>query len=411
MVLVTGGAVIGVVVPALRGEVGGPSTGNSMTSVIPGTTNLSALGYAVSAGVSGGTNGASPTTTVLGTVTETSTATTFATTTTSGPGSNQGVSPSTSPTQANSGRDIEFFSNLTLNVSSPSASLQKAGVIASAVGGYVASSTYTESFATVTVRVPAQNYETALSQLEALGSVVSASSSSNDVTVQYTDLNATLQSLLTEQTSLIKLLSQANSVNATLDIESVLQKTDTQINSVESSILDTAQLIDYATIGIVFQTPVPVTSVPLVVKLSATPLRGMSPLSVTFNALVSGGVQPYIVNFNFGDGTSAEGQQLIHQFTQAGSYNVTVSATDQSGNVSLAWIMVHVTSPPVSSGLAAFGGYVWTLFAGVVEGIIEVAAIVLPIFAVLYVGVLPAYRRFSKSDESDGSAEAAEKEA
>jgi hypothetical protein len=296
-------------------------------------------------------------------------------------------------------------------VSSPSQSLQKAGEIASTVGGYVASSTYTESFATVTVRVPAQNYQTALSQLEGLGSLVSASSSSNDVTVQYSDLNATLQSLLTEQTSLLKLLSQANSVNATLDIESVLQKTDAQINSVESSILDTAQLIDYATIGIVFQTPVPVTSVPLVVKLSATPLTGMSPLSVTFNALVSGGVQPYIVNFNFGDGTSAEGQQLIHQFTQAGRYNVTVSATDQSGNVTLAWLMVHVTSPPVASGLAAFGGYVWTLFAGVVEGIIEVAAIVLPIFAVLYVGVLPAYRRFSRSDDGAGSAEAAQKEA
>ena len=117
---------------------------------------------------------------------------------------------------------------------------------------------------------------------------------------------------------------------------------------------------------------------------------------MTFNAVVSGGAQPVYVNFNFGDGTSSQGQQLIHQFTQPGKYNVTVSATDQSGNVSLAWIIVQVNTPPASSGLSAFGGYVWGLFQGSVEGIVKVAAIMLPIFAVLYVAVLPAYRRLSK---------------
>ncbi|MDA4114841.1 MAG: PKD domain-containing protein, partial [Thaumarchaeota archaeon] len=133
------------------------------------------------------------------------------------------------------------------------------------------------------------------------------------------------------------------------------------------------------------------------------------PLSVTFNALVSGGVQPYIVNYNFGDGTAAQGQQLIHEFTQAGRYNVTVSTTDQSGNVSLAWIVIQVTSPPLTSGFVAFGGYVWSLFTGVVEGIIEVAAVVVPIFAVVYLGVLPAYRKVSRSRGSDQAASATAK--
>ena len=88
----------------------------------------------------------------------------------------------------------------------------------------------------------------------------------------------------------------------------------------------------------------------------------------------------------------------------AGPYNVTVSATDQSGNVSLAWIVIDVTSPPVTSGFAAFGGYVWSLFADVVEGIVEVAVVVVPIFVVVYLGVLPAYRRISKGRGS-GQAE------
>ncbi len=407
VVLVAGGAVVGVVIPALRGEVGRFSPAGSDGSSVSATTDL--LGSVSPEGDSFGVAGAGatatvspPSTTVLQTTAVvTSTATTYAVVTSTATGSDQGSTYTASPGQASSGQDIEFFSNLTLNVSQPSSSLQKASEIAASLGGYVAYSTYSESVATVTVRVPAQNFQDALGQLESLGTVISASSSSNDVTVQYADLNATLQSLLTEQTSLLKLLDQSNSVNATLNIESVLQKTDAQINSVESSILETSRLIDYATIAIDFQTSVPRTSLPLLAKLSAVPLTGMSPLSVTFNALVSGGVQPYIVNFNFGDGTSAQGQQLIHQFAQPGRYNVTVSATDQSANVSLAWIVVTVTSPPAASGFAAFGGYVWSLFAGVVEGIVEVAAVVLPVFGVLYVAVVPAYRRMSKSKGSD----------
>jgi PKD repeat protein len=402
LLLVSGGAVVGILIPVMRGQVGGLTAGPAQTEppstqLVNGIEGLVGFGYTVS-GAQASSGGASPSTTVLGTtVTTTEIASSTATSTSTV--ANEGAPAGNSSNPGASGSDIEFFSNLTLNVTQPSQSLQKAGEIASSLGGYVEQSDYGQSLATITVRVPGQNYEEALGQLEALGSVVSATSSSDNVAVQYADLNATLQSLVTEQDSLLKLLGTANTVNATLDIESVLQKTDAQINSVESSILETGQLIDYATIGVDFQTSVVHASTPLAIRLSATPLKGLSPLSVTFNAVVSGGVQPYIVNYNFGDGTASQGQQLIHQFTTPGTYNVTVSATDQSGNVSLAWIIVQVTAPPASSGLAAFAGYVWGLFAGVVEGIVEVAAIVLPIFAVLYVAVLPAYRRLSKPKE------------
>ena len=216
--------------------------------------------------------------------------------------------------------------------------------------------------------------------------------------------------LLTEQTSLLKLLNQSSSVNSTIQIESILQQTDAQINDVESQILQTAQLVDYATVTVTFETatkaPAPL---PLVMKLSATPRSGLSPLSVTFDAVVTGGVGPYLVNYNFGDGTSSQGQQLIHTFVQAGSYNVTVTATDQTGNVTLASIIITVTSPPSPSGLQNFGGTVFGLLSSVVEGIVEVAVVVLPIFFVAYLAVVPAYRRFSKTRTNDPSADEGEK--
>jgi hypothetical protein len=316
-------------------------------------------------------------------------------------------SSSTNPlygTGANSsGHSIEFFGNIAIDVKDPSASLQQVSAVAAGLGGYVAATSYDSSengSASITLMVPAQNFQAAMAQLQGLGTVVNIQSSSNDVTVQYADLNATLSSLLTEQDSLLKLLNQSASINSTIQIESILQQTDAQINSVESQILQTAQLVNYATISVTLETAAkPSIPAPLAMKLSATPRTGLSPLSVTFDAIVKGGVGPYVVNYNFGDGTSSEGQQLIHQFTQAGTYNVTVSATDQTGNVTLASLIVKVTAPPATSELSTFAGSVWALFSGVVEGIIEVAVVVIPIGLVAYAAGVPAWRRYSKAKE------------
>jgi hypothetical protein len=300
------------------------------------------------------------------------------------------------PRQAANGRFIEFFSNVTLRVSSPASALDGASAIAYSLGGYVAYSTLMNTTASAVLRIPFQNYQGALSQVESLGTVLAAGSTSNDVTVKYTDLNATLLSLTTEQASLLKLLNQSTDINSTLRIESILQQVNVQVNEVQSEILQTQRLISYGTISISLEKVAPpaMPSKPLTLKLTATPKSGESPLSVTFNAIVGGGATPYIVNYNFGDGSSTQGQTLIHTFGQPGEYNVTVTATDSAGNVSETWAAIRVASPPVASGFVSFPAYVWGLFLQVVEGIIEVAVVVLPIAGVAAVILLPLRRRF-----------------
>jgi hypothetical protein len=399
---IVAGIALATVAPYFSGHVGGLSAGPAYpisggTTIIngPAISIQGTTGFAPSYGAGSSPSTTSgPSTTILGVTTVTETASSTATEV----GQGAEATSYNGTVQASSGHSVEFFGNLTLSASDPSAVLQKAGTVASALGGYVAYSVYGNSLTEVTVRVPSQDYQEALTQLESLGTVVSFSSSSDDVTVQYTDLNATLQSLLTEQASLLKLLNQSSTVNATLSIESVLQQTDAQINSVESSILQTGQLVEFGTIGVdIIQAQSAYT--PMSIKLSATPITGMSPLSVTFNAVVKGGEPSYFVDYNFGDGTSAQGVQLIHQFTEPGKYNVTVSATDQSGNVSLAWIVVNVTSPPVTSGLAAFGDSVLGLFTTVIGAIIEVAVVVLPVGLVILAVGTPLHKRYLKNRE------------
>src|SRR5207253_3484712 len=122
--------------------------------------------------------------------------------------------PLSTATGANGSRDIEFFTNLTLQATSAPSAFAKATAIAYSVGGYIAFSTETNSTALVEMRIPAANYQDALTQVEALGTLVNLRSSSNDVTVQYTDLNATLLSLEAEQASLLKILGQSTNINS-----------------------------------------------------------------------------------------------------------------------------------------------------------------------------------------------------
>ena len=154
-------------------------------------------------------------------------------------------------------------------------------------------------------------------------------------------------------------------------------------------------MVSFATISAFIEEKAP--TQPLTIKVTATPKSGDSPLSVTFNALTKGGNQPYIVNYNFGDGTSYEGQALIHTFQQAGHYNVTVTATDASANVTEASTTVEVSPAPATSTVGGFPNFVGGLFLSVVEGIAEVAVVIVPIATVLLLVLFPLRYRLGLS--------------
>jgi PKD repeat protein len=312
--------------------------------------------------------------------------TTFTTTTSVVP---QGT-PVSNVSQGSPGGLIEFSSDVSIRTPNPEVAASSVVALAYSVGGYVAyQSTYTDA-ANVVIRVPASQYQQVLSKVEATGTVLGLTSNSNDVSVQYTDLNATLASLQTEQGALLRLLNESTTINSTLAIESQLQGVNQQINEVESEILQTRTLVDYSTIDVTISETA--AQLPLSVTLSAAPTNGTSPLSVTFNAVVKGGAQPYLVNYNFGDGYASQGQTVIHTYFQPGTYKVLVSATDQNGTVAQSTAVVRVMAAPSTTGVSSFFGYVGNLFLSVVEGIVEVAVVVLPLAAVGAAILVPIQR-------------------
>jgi PKD repeat protein len=323
--------------------------------------------------------------------------TSTAVTTTSGgnpAAGSSGKNPS-SNTTGGTGSLLEFSSDLSIESPNPQTTAGQVVTMAYGAGGYVAYQSTSQSSAYVVIRVPAPKYTTVLANVEALGTFVSLNSNSNDVSVQYTDLNATLASLRTEEGALLRLLNQSASINTTLAVETQLEGVDAQINSIESQILQTKTLVSYSTISVTISQTVKTTPpAPLTIVLKAAPKNGTAPLSVTFDAIVKGGAQPYVIIINYGDGTSDQGQVLIHTYTQAGDYKVTATATDQNGTAAIATpIQIHVDFPPGQGGIGGFLGTVSNLFVNVVEGIVEVAVVVLPLAAVGAVVVLPLRRR------------------
>ena len=294
---------------------------------------------------------------------------------------------------------LEFSSDLSIDAANPQSAAAQVVSMAYGAGGYVAYQTTYQNSAYVVIRVPAAQYQAILLKAEALGTVISLTSNSNDVSVQYTDLNATLASLKTEEGALLRLLNQSVSINTTLTIETQLEGVDAQINSIESQILQTKTLVTYSTIDVTInQTVQAATPVPLTLVLKAAPLNGTAPFSVTFDAIVKGGAQPYVIIINYGDGSSDQGQVLIHTYYQPGDYKVTATVTDANGTARIATAEIDVYSPPSQGGIGGFLGTVSNLFVNVVEGIVEVAVVVLPLAAVGVAVFLP-FRRWTKAQK------------
>ncbi|MBN1929995.1 MAG: PKD domain-containing protein [Desulfobacterales bacterium] len=83
------------------------------------------------------------------------------------------------------------------------------------------------------------------------------------------------------------------------------------------------------------------------VSIAASTLEGYQPLSVTFTGNASdsdGSIAAY--SWNFGDGTTDLGAEVIHTFTTAGTYQVNLTVTDNDGGIKTETVYIRVKTLP-----------------------------------------------------------------
>ncbi|MFL6484972.1 MAG: PKD domain-containing protein [Nitrososphaera sp.] len=98
---------------------------------------------------------------------------------------------------------------------------------------------------------------------------------------------------------------------------------------------------------------------PLTVQLTSEETEGIAPATFEFEAQVTGGMAPYTISWNFGDGRSWEegvrggdeeendrGEHVEHTFEVNGTYNARVSVTDTTGRTASDSIPIIVDEPP-----------------------------------------------------------------
>jgi Domain of unknown function (DUF4349) len=159
-------------------------------------------------------------------------------------------------------QDRKVISNtaLSLNVDDVGAAFNEAGRLARTNGGYTETSSYTNDgsadaksrVATLTLRVPATNYDDLLASLRGMtgAKVKSESAKSTEITDQYTDLQSRLRNLERTEQSYLALLQQAKTVQDILTVNDRLDSVRGQIEQIQGRLNVYDNLTDLATVDL-----------------------------------------------------------------------------------------------------------------------------------------------------------------
>ena len=122
-----------------------------------------------------------------------------------------------------------------------------------ALGGYTESrqtGTYgkTRRWSNMTLRIPVENLPAFVAHVTEEANVLSTSEQTQDVTLQYSDTEAKLAALKTEQARLMELLAAANNLSEILEIEARLSDVTYELERYESQKRGYDNRINYATV-------------------------------------------------------------------------------------------------------------------------------------------------------------------
>jgi len=149
---------------------------------------------------------------------------------------------------------VELQGSITIQVNDARAAASQATRLAESLGGYVGSSSFDNSRSSgrIVIRIPETNFSLAMQNLSTLGTVKSQSTSSSDVTEQYINLQAQLDSYRAEQTTLLRILNSSKTVKEALDAENTIQNVQSKINRLEGQLRVMQRLVAFATINAQF---------------------------------------------------------------------------------------------------------------------------------------------------------------
>ena len=162
--------------------------------------------------------------------------------------------------ESKSSRKLIRTKSVTVETKNLDKSLEKINTAIDTFGAYVEHSTldspsYVSEYDdkrtyTMTIRVPEDKLDAFMNQLDSTGTVTNATESTEDVTLQYTDIEAHKKALKTEYDRVMELLGKAETMDQILALESKLSDLRYQIDSYESQLKVMDNQVTYSTVSL-----------------------------------------------------------------------------------------------------------------------------------------------------------------
>lgn len=124
---------------------------------------------------------------------------------------------------------------------------------AAGLGGFVASSTQTTGSSPsgdITLRVPVASFEVLVGDAQRLGKVTTLTTTGQDVTSQYVDLQARITSLQDARSQFEQILAKAQSIGDILSVESQIDNLQTQIEQLQGQLQVLDDQTTYSTLTV-----------------------------------------------------------------------------------------------------------------------------------------------------------------
>ena len=121
---------------------------------------------------------------------------------------------------------------------------------ATAAGGYVSGADGGGSMMTITLRVPAEQYDAVVDRVAALGVLNSRSENSQDVTAEIVDVNSRVESMTASVARVRALLAQATGIGDVIAIESELASREADLESLQRQQASLAGLVALSTVTV-----------------------------------------------------------------------------------------------------------------------------------------------------------------
>jgi PKD repeat protein len=284
-------------------------------------------------------------------------------------------------------------------VSDVAATLDNITKIASDFGGYVVTSQKWKdgerNMGNISIRILAENYVKSIAAIRALAmSVISETTSSQDVTQEYVDLDSQVKNLQATETQLLKIMESATKTEDVLSVQRELTTVRGEIEQDQGRMQYLQRTSSTSLIQVTLNEAV------LDLKFNADKIMVNTGEAVRFTLDVSGGFAPYNYLWDFGDGKTSVDKSPDHGYADAGTYTVTLKVTDDKGYTNSLTRSQYITASgnwnPSDIAKGAWGGF--TGFGRVFINILIWLGIFSPIWII--VGVIVWWSVWRKKKRS-----------